>query len=485
MSMVSCSEEYKPIDFFENSTTPEMELSNPKNSPNANNEKAQTQNSKFKEETDWNNIFVEGVTYYNNSDYVNAKKVFEYLKDNKINNTFVFYFLGEIYSLERYAKYQNAIESFEYFYQNTKLSKKDNAYIKSRIAEIYFAKLNNSDKGIENYEKSLLYTEDENIRNSILSFLAPLYVKRKEFDKAIQAYKEIDKYENLTNEQLENIEYIIQEFDKNNDCKNVPFLSSLIKKYQTNFNYTLQNCNKDQNKYENHHRTNLNTNVNQSNNSNINKRDNKLNLWFLFFLIYIIYQFFNDEKKVETTETNKKRHNILNHYLIDNSSKTKLDNQNIDKNLYNFVHEKYNYQCAKCGSKESLQIHHILPLSEGGQNNIDNLILLCHSCHQKEHPYKINQFNDNKVSLDMQGNFIRNVIMRKTKLSIINQAIKTNSLLKIKYKSFSGEITERKIKPIMLFKKSFYYWYIRAYCYLREDEREFRLSRIDIISIID
>lgn len=49
------------------------------------------------------------------------------------------------------------------------------------------------------------------------------------------------------------------------------------------------------------------------------------------------------------------------------------------------VYEKYNGQCAKCKSKEKLHIHHIKKYSEGGLNNLDNLVLLCVSCHAEEH----------------------------------------------------------------------------------------------------
>ena len=39
-------------------------------------------------------------------------------------------------------------------------------------------------------------------------------------------------------------------------------------------------------------------------------------------------------------------------------------------------------KCSGCGSKESLEIDHILPLALGGDNSLDNLTLLCFSCHR-------------------------------------------------------------------------------------------------------
>jgi hypothetical protein len=41
-------------------------------------------------------------------------------------------------------------------------------------------------------------------------------------------------------------------------------------------------------------------------------------------------------------------------------------------------------QCAACGSRENLQYDYIVPTSEGGNNTLDNLQLLCKSCYQKK-----------------------------------------------------------------------------------------------------
>lgn len=38
-----------------------------------------------------------------------------------------------------------------------------------------------------------------------------------------------------------------------------------------------------------------------------------------------------------------------------------------------------------CGSTESLAVHHIRPLSHGGDNRNYNLLTLCWKCHRAEH----------------------------------------------------------------------------------------------------
>ncbi|MEG1597493.1 MAG: HNH endonuclease [Bacilli bacterium] len=43
--------------------------------------------------------------------------------------------------------------------------------------------------------------------------------------------------------------------------------------------------------------------------------------------------------------------------------------------------------CHKCGSHEgkSINIHHVIPLADGGTNDYNNLIPLCNHCHRDWH----------------------------------------------------------------------------------------------------
>ena len=51
--------------------------------------------------------------------------------------------------------------------------------------------------------------------------------------------------------------------------------------------------------------------------------------------------------------------------------------------------------CEKCGCKAPfirksdntpyLEVHHTIPLSEGGADNLDNTIALCPNCHRELH----------------------------------------------------------------------------------------------------
>jgi 5-methylcytosine-specific restriction endonuclease McrA len=46
--------------------------------------------------------------------------------------------------------------------------------------------------------------------------------------------------------------------------------------------------------------------------------------------------------------------------------------------------ESLHYKCQMCGTDERITIDHIIPLSKGGTNHIDNLQPLCHSCNSSK-----------------------------------------------------------------------------------------------------
>lgn len=53
------------------------------------------------------------------------------------------------------------------------------------------------------------------------------------------------------------------------------------------------------------------------------------------------------------------------------------------------IFARANAQCENCGAKWSdgkmLECDHIVPLSMGGENHVDNGQLLCRRCHAKKH----------------------------------------------------------------------------------------------------
>ena len=40
--------------------------------------------------------------------------------------------------------------------------------------------------------------------------------------------------------------------------------------------------------------------------------------------------------------------------------------------------------CVRCGPRAGLEVHHVVPLADGGSNSADNLVTLCRECHRDE-----------------------------------------------------------------------------------------------------
>lgn len=58
---------------------------------------------------------------------------------------------------------------------------------------------------------------------------------------------------------------------------------------------------------------------------------------------------------------------------------------NLTKNVRRAIYKRDGYRCALCDSPKGLQIHHVMPRSEGGSNDPMNLITLCWVCHAIAH----------------------------------------------------------------------------------------------------
>ena len=63
-------------------------------------------------------------------------------------------------------------------------------------------------------------------------------------------------------------------------------------------------------------------------------------------------------------------------------------------------------KCHICGDKDNLQFHHIIPLSNGGNNIKSNIITLCGKCHGMVHNNTGLQIAREKISQNKKGLFI-------------------------------------------------------------------------------
>lgn len=54
----------------------------------------------------------------------------------------------------------------------------------------------------------------------------------------------------------------------------------------------------------------------------------------------------------------------------------------------NYLRSVKGNKCLFCGSQKDIEYHHIVPLSQGGDNRINNIVPLCAICHIKAHEKK-------------------------------------------------------------------------------------------------
>lgn len=53
--------------------------------------------------------------------------------------------------------------------------------------------------------------------------------------------------------------------------------------------------------------------------------------------------------------------------------------------------------CVNCGSAEDIEMHHVVPLSEGGNNVDSNIVMLCRECHYKAHGARIGRYRGERT----------------------------------------------------------------------------------------
>ena len=77
-------------------------------------------------------------------------------------------------------------------------------------------------------------------------------------------------------------------------------------------------------------------------------------------------------------------------------------------NTYLKVYQRDNFTCQDCGKVwrdgDTFNIHHVVPRSKGGGNELDNLILLCKPCHMKRHTKPSNILSYEDMLLNLENN---------------------------------------------------------------------------------
>lgn len=92
----------------------------------------------------------------------------------------------------------------------------------------------------------------------------------------------------------------------------------------------------------------------------------------------------------------------------------KTSNQNWGEVILNYLGKS----CYYCDKKDKLHIHHILPLSRGGRNELSNLEVVCTLCHRKLHD-QWKKIAPLKVSREKNCTKCGRLVIRKLNKAII------------------------------------------------------------------
>ncbi len=113
-----------------------------------------------------------------------------------------------------------------------------------------------------------------------------------------------------------------------------------------------------------------------------------------------------------------------------------------DTKLRKYIFKKYDNQCGYCGSKDNLEIEHIVPKSKGGTNSVKNITLSCRKCNELKSNMSLKQFGKliNKDLSHLEPN-------KTPKSAAIIQSARNYTIeeLSKKYKVTTGEGWETKL----------------------------------------
>lgn len=103
-------------------------------------------------------------------------------------------------------------------------------------------------------------------------------------------------------------------------------------------------------------------------------------------------------------------------------------------------------KCAICGNNDYLEIHHITPKEDGGNDDYDNLILLCACCHAAIHKraydaakMNVNASIDYESAIPILDSYFANEIGASETKKRLNLSQKTHLTESSVYKRYKRE----------------------------------------------
>lgn len=117
-------------------------------------------------------------------------------------------------------------------------------------------------------------------------------------------------------------------------------------------------------------------------------------------------------------------------------------------------------ECVNCGSTNELQLHHIVPLIQGGTNRLSNVVVLCSNCHGKIHGvgYKNHSANTKKGIEKARSNG-KQIGQAKGAKLITKKSIEAKAQIQKYSKDFNGTLKDVEIMKFIGISRNSYYKY--------------------------
>jgi len=153
-------------------------------------------------------------------------------------------------------------------------------------------------------------------------------------------------------------------------------------------------------------------------------------------------------------------------------------------------------ECSSCNRKTGrntvpFHVHHIQPISSGGNHTLKNLTLLCENCHSTAHngmdfdaihDHKINAYSDDGKDGQSIGAYGKRIIL-------LEKAINNALTVGFQYRDNEGIKTTRNINPIEF--RTFDHrtgtgetFCVVGYCHLRQANRIFAIKRMRGLKVV-
>lgn len=133
--------------------------------------------------------------------------------------------------------------------------------------------------------------------------------------------------------------------------------------------------------------------------------------------------------------------------------------------------------CELCGSRKSLEVHHIIPISFGGPDTEENMIVVCGKCHFLLTPKSLltklgiqqRKKENDKILLECKGNIkkakenpnYKQIGQPKGSKLITKKSIKMKNVILEMSKDFGGTLSDLEVIELTGLARGTYYKYKR------------------------